>query len=100
MLPKLNRRRALSVLTKIDEILAWEKKNEAERDTRFVELSRHLRQSRRFAVLMGAAAGSSEAPSLSLDGCSSPVSIWLSAHLAVCKSFINKYFLASFCKKG
>jgi hypothetical protein len=42
MLPKLNRRRAMFVLTKIDEILAWEKKNEAERDTRFVELGRYL----------------------------------------------------------
>jgi hypothetical protein len=42
MLPKLNRRRALFVLTKIDEILAWEKQNEAERDTRFVELGRYL----------------------------------------------------------
>ncbi len=42
MLPKLNRRRALFVLTKIDEILAWEKKNEAERDIRFVELGRYL----------------------------------------------------------
>ena len=28
MLPKLNRRRALFVLTKIDEILAWEKQKE------------------------------------------------------------------------
>jgi len=42
MLPKLNRRRALFVLTKIDEILAWEKQKEAERDTRFVELGRYL----------------------------------------------------------
>jgi hypothetical protein len=42
MLPKLNRRRALFVLTKIDEILAWGKRNEAERDTRFVELGRYL----------------------------------------------------------
>src|SRR5215471_14868945 len=42
MLPKLNRRRALFVLTKIDEILAWEKKNEAERDSHFVELGRYL----------------------------------------------------------
>ena len=42
MLPKLNHRRALFVLTKIDEILSWEKKNEAERDTRFVELGRYL----------------------------------------------------------
>jgi hypothetical protein len=42
MLPKLNRQRALFVLTKIDEILAWERKKEAERDTRFVELGRYL----------------------------------------------------------
>ena len=42
VLPKLNHRRALFVLTKIDEILSWEKKNEAERDTRFVELGRYL----------------------------------------------------------
>src|SRR5580658_9149401 len=42
MLPKLNRRRALFVLTKIDEILGWEKQKEVERDTRFVELGRYL----------------------------------------------------------
>jgi hypothetical protein len=42
MLPKLNRRRALFVLTKIDEIISWERKSEAERDTRFVELGRYL----------------------------------------------------------
>jgi len=42
MLSKLNRRRALFVLTKIDEILAWEQRQEAERDTRFVELGRYL----------------------------------------------------------
>ena len=42
MLPKLNKKRALFVLTKIDEILAWERKSEAERDTRFVELGRYL----------------------------------------------------------
>ena len=42
MLPKLNRKRALFVLTKIDEILAWEQRSEAERDTRFVELGRYL----------------------------------------------------------
>jgi hypothetical protein len=41
-LPKLNRKRALFVLTKIDEILAWERRSEAERDTRFVELGRYL----------------------------------------------------------
>jgi len=42
MLPKLNRRRAQFVLTKIDEILAWEQRKEAEKDTRFVELGRYL----------------------------------------------------------
>jgi hypothetical protein len=42
MPPKLNRRRALFVLTKIDEILAWERQKEAERDTRFVDLGRYL----------------------------------------------------------
>jgi hypothetical protein len=42
MLPKLNKKRALFVLTKIDEILAWEKQKETERDTRFVELGRYL----------------------------------------------------------
>jgi hypothetical protein len=42
MLPKLNRRRAMFVLTRIDEILAWEGRKEAERDTRWVELGRYL----------------------------------------------------------
>jgi hypothetical protein len=42
MPPKLNRRRALFVLTKIDEILSWERRTETERDTRFVELGRYL----------------------------------------------------------
>ncbi len=42
MPPKLNRRRALFVLCKIDEILAWEQRVEHERDTRFVELGRYL----------------------------------------------------------
>ena len=42
MLPKLNKKRALLVLTKIDEILAWERRSEKERDTRFVELGRYL----------------------------------------------------------
>src|ERR1700737_5292155 len=42
MLPKLNRRRAQFVLTKIDEILSWEQRKEAERDTKFVELGRYL----------------------------------------------------------
>jgi hypothetical protein len=39
MPPKLNcKRAALFVLTKIDEILRWEKQKEVERNTRFVEL--------------------------------------------------------------
>jgi hypothetical protein len=42
MLPKLDRKRAVFVLTKIDEILAWERNSNAERDTRFVELGRYL----------------------------------------------------------
>ena len=42
MAPKLNRRRALFVLEKIDEILQWERTTEQERDTRFVELGRYL----------------------------------------------------------
>src|SRR5271154_16620 len=42
MPPKLNRRRALFVLSKIDEILAWEQRKESERDTKFVELGRYL----------------------------------------------------------
>src|SRR5437667_476610 len=42
MLPKLNPKRALFVLTKIEEILSWEQRNEADRDTRFVELGRYL----------------------------------------------------------
>jgi hypothetical protein len=42
MLPKLNRKQALFVLTKIDEIRAWERRSEAERDTRFVEPGRYL----------------------------------------------------------
>ena len=40
--PKVNQKRALFVITKIDEILAWEKANEMEHDTRFVELGRYL----------------------------------------------------------
>jgi hypothetical protein len=40
--PKLNRRRAVFVLSKIDEILAWEKAMERERDSKFVELGRYL----------------------------------------------------------
>jgi hypothetical protein len=39
---KLNRRRAMAVLSKIDAILAWEAHHENERDTRFVELGKYL----------------------------------------------------------
>src|SRR5580700_2351615 len=42
MAPKLDRRRALFVLDKIDEILAWEKAKEREKDVRFVDLGRYL----------------------------------------------------------
>ena len=42
MLPKLNRKRAQFVLTKIDEILSWERRKELERATYFVELGRYL----------------------------------------------------------
>src|SRR5437870_7234911 len=42
LLPKVNRKRALFVLSKIDAILAWEQRVDGERDTRFVELGRYL----------------------------------------------------------
>jgi hypothetical protein len=42
MPPTLNRKRALFVLARIDDILAWEQRNETERDTRFVDLGRYL----------------------------------------------------------
>ena len=42
MLSKLDTRRASFVLAKIDEILAWERRTEADKDTRFVELGRYL----------------------------------------------------------
>jgi hypothetical protein len=42
MPPRLNPKRARFVLTKIDEILAWEQRKEVEKDTRFVELGRYL----------------------------------------------------------
>jgi hypothetical protein len=40
--PKFNRRRALFVLAKIEEILLWEHNTDRERETRFVELGRYL----------------------------------------------------------
>jgi hypothetical protein len=42
MPPRLNQKRARFVLTKIDEILAWERQKDTERDTKFVELGRYL----------------------------------------------------------
>jgi hypothetical protein len=42
MAPNLDRRRALLVMDKIDEILSWEKTKEQERDVRFVELGQFL----------------------------------------------------------
>src|SRR5262252_2250404 len=40
--PEINRRRALFVLGRIDEILSWEKSKEQEKDMRFVELGEYL----------------------------------------------------------
>jgi hypothetical protein len=40
--PTLNSKRASLVLSKIDEILAWEKSSDQARDTQFVELGRYL----------------------------------------------------------
>jgi hypothetical protein len=40
--PELNRRRAVFVLGKIDEILSWERTKEQEKDARFVELGEYL----------------------------------------------------------
>jgi len=39
---KINPRRAVFVLGKIDEILSWEKTKELEGDVRFVELGEYL----------------------------------------------------------
>ena len=40
--PKLNRQRAAFVLTKIDEILAWEQCKDTERDVRWADLGKYL----------------------------------------------------------
>ncbi len=40
--PKLNEKRAQFVLSKIDQILDWERRADRERDTHFVELGRYL----------------------------------------------------------
>jgi hypothetical protein len=42
MPPQLNEKRAQFVLSKIDQILDWERQTDHERDTRFVELGRYL----------------------------------------------------------
>jgi hypothetical protein len=42
VVPEINTKRASIVLSKIDEILAWEKSSDRERDTQFVELGRYL----------------------------------------------------------
>ena len=42
MSEEFNRRRAVLVLGKIDEILSWEKAKEQEKDARFVELGEYL----------------------------------------------------------
>jgi hypothetical protein len=42
MAPKLNRWRAVFVLSKIEEILPWERATDRERDSKFVELGRYL----------------------------------------------------------
>jgi hypothetical protein len=42
MPPELNVKRALFVLGKIDEILAWEKERGPEQDMRFLDLGRYL----------------------------------------------------------
>ena len=40
--PEINRRRAVFVLGRIDEILSWEKTKEQEKDVRFIELGEYL----------------------------------------------------------
>ncbi len=40
--PEINRRRAVFVPGRIDEILSWEKTKEQEKDVRFVELGEYL----------------------------------------------------------
>ena len=42
MPPHLNQKRTRFVLSKIDQILEWERQTDRERDTRFVELGRYL----------------------------------------------------------
>src|SRR6202171_3049115 len=44
--PQVKRRRAVFVLSKIDEILAWERAADQERASRFVDLGRYLCEAR------------------------------------------------------
>ena len=44
--PDLNRKRALFVLGKIDEIIAWDRTKEQDRDQKFVELGQYLCETR------------------------------------------------------
>ena len=55
--PKLNRRRAVFVLSKIDEILSWEKATDREGDSKFVELGRYLCEVRASASSAAAPVG-------------------------------------------
>jgi hypothetical protein len=45
--PKLNRKRAILVVSKIDEILAWEKAADQERSARYLDLGGYLCEVRR-----------------------------------------------------
>src|SRR5437764_10961790 len=40
--PELNEKRASLVLRKVDDILKWDRENNNERDSRFVDLGRYL----------------------------------------------------------
>jgi hypothetical protein len=52
MLPKLTPKRARAVITKIDEILGWERKADRDRDTRFVEVARYLCELRATIIII------------------------------------------------
>jgi hypothetical protein len=41
-IPEINRKRAIFVLGRIDEILFWDRAKEQEKDARFVELGEYL----------------------------------------------------------
>jgi hypothetical protein len=52
MLPKLTPKRARAVITKIDEILGWERKADRDRDTCFVEVARYLCELRAMIIII------------------------------------------------